>query len=83
MPRSPATTLALLLLSACAGDPGSASPERQAGLARERVKLEDLTYCTAEAQDRVSVAADHPAFAAEVDRCMVNLGYSRADAAGR
>jgi hypothetical protein len=83
MSRPPAATLTLLLLSACAAGPDSASPERQASLARERVKLEDLTYCSAEAQDRAEASSDESAFAAAIDRCMAGLGYSRMDGARR
>lgn len=79
MLKPPAATLALLLLTACTGTPNAEAPERLASLAGQRIKLEDLTYCTAEVQDRAEVTADDPAFAAAVDRCMAGLGYSRID----
>lgn len=79
MPTPPAATLILLLLTACAGPQEADEPERLASLSRQRIKLEDLTYCTAEVQDRAEVPADDPAFTAAVDRCMTGLGYSRID----
>lgn len=77
MSKPPAAALALLLLTACAGTPDAETPERLASLARQRIKLEDLTYCTGEVQDRAELAMDDPAFATAVDRCMAGLGYSR------
>lgn len=77
MPNRPAAVLTALLLSACAATPEADDPERLAGNARQRIKLEDLAYCTAEAQDRAEVPAEDPAFRAAVDRCMVGLGYVR------
>ncbi|GEM_PF-2819402 len=79
MPKPPAATLTLLLLTACAGSPDADDPAIMANLARQRIKLEDLAYCTAEVQDRAEQPADDPAFAGAVDRCMAGLGYSRVD----
>ena len=77
MPKPPAATLTLLLLTACTGSPDADAPEIMADLARQRIKLEDLAYCTAEEQERNGQPADDPAFAAAVDRCMAGLGYTR------
>ena len=79
MPKPPAATLTLLLLTACAGHPDADAPEIMADLARQRIKLEDLTYCTAEVQERGEQPVDDPTFAGAVDRCMAGLGYHRVD----
>lgn len=72
-----ATLSAVLLLSGCAAAPESGDADRQAFAARQRIKLEDLAYCTATALERDESAADEAILRDAVDRCMIGLGYAR------
>lgn len=73
----PVVTLsAVLLLAGCTAAPADA--ERTAFAARQRVKLEDLAYCTATALERDELANDEAALRDAIDRCMIGLGYVRA-----
>lgn len=74
MPRHIApTAIPLLLLGACSLGPEPVDPDIRAFNAGQRIKLENLAYCTVEAQE--SGETDDQTGA--IDRCMARLGYVR------